>query len=327
MFDSEKKINPSGLQGYLSPLPPPVLLLHHSSSSPSLSRNLNLHLLPQLETRARACAFRMVHYTSACAAGGGGGAKPSQSWFYIPLGLLCATIAAASGGLGDNLVRLSYIRAERRKEEREGEADSLSPLERGAASARERVEKGGGSDSEEDMMDFPIAGEEGDASPMRDRRPTLVVRIVGGPGGSRCPRIAAALPAELMRPYWVAGWSLTTFINSGGVVLAMGLAPASMIIPFAAVHIAFAVTFARVVNKEVRVEGVACREKVVPLSHLLCAPRAALPCPRVSHRASLTPPPSLSLSLSLSLSAHAYAPLCTPPTHTHTHSRALSSKQ
>ena len=132
----------------------------------------------------------------------------SQSSAHILLGLLCATISASSGGLGDNLVRLSYRLAALRKQAR----DSASELEGGE----------------------------------RERRESGVARVVG----PYCPRVAAALPAELGRPFWILGWCSTTLVNTGFVILAMSLAPASFIIPFAAVHIFFAVTFARVVNKE-----------------------------------------------------------------------------
>ena len=132
----------------------------------------------------------------------------AQSTAHILLGLLCATISASSGGLGDNLVRLSYRLAELRKQAR----DSTSVMEDG----------------------------------QRERRESGVLRVVG----PYCPSLAAVLPAELGRPFWILGWSSTTLVNTGFVILAMSLAPSSFIIPFAAVHIFFAVTFARVVNKE-----------------------------------------------------------------------------
>ena len=238
-----------------------------------------------------------MHYTStACGAASGAAADDgaSQSWFYIPLGLLCATIAAASGGLGDNLVKMSYNRAARRKEQREGvgEDDALDGLESSLdlgvnAGGARRADADEGAGAAERIAEFPI-GEEGTNSPSRARRETMLVRIVGGPNGSRCPMLAAALPAELMRPYWIMGWLLSVIINSGGVVLAMGLAPASMIIPFAAVHIAFAVTFARIVNKEVRIARGALRRcraahcalprPASPLAHLAPALLRVQPC-------------------------------------------------
>ena len=221
-----------------------------------------------------------MHYTStACgaASGAGAGGEASQSWFYIPIGLLCATVAAASGGLGDNLVKLSYNRAARRKEQREGigEDDALDGLEASLSEGAQEAQRAGASESSDSPadMEFPV-GEEGTNSPSRARRETMLVRDVGGPNGARCPMLAAALPAELMRPYWIMGWMLSVIINSGGVVLAMGLAPASMIIPFAAVHIAFAVTFARIVNKEVRTARRTLRYRVRRAPPLTTAPPA-----------------------------------------------------
>jgi len=51
-------------------------------------------------------------------------------------------------------------------------------------------------------------------------------------------------------PVWVLGTFCTTVLNSAGVIFAFSFAQASMIIPFAALHIFFGVIFAQLINGE-----------------------------------------------------------------------------